>query len=184
MPAVALSSKSPERDPPSRSQRGLAPPLLAYRVAVASLIGSRGRPTPSCTHAMRTLPVAPRARVLHPTRSPLLVRCSGGVTTSSARATTDPTRSRPRPPRRAVLGSVAATIAGSLDLVADLRALALEAEVKAEAVAEAVAPAEGAILITGANSGVGFSTAKQLAAQGKRVVLACHTEKKAPQPRA
>lgn len=82
------------------------------------------------------------------------------------------------PPRRAVLGGVAATIAGSWISVADLRALALEAEAGAETVAEAVAPAEGAILITGANSGVGFSAAKQLAAQGKRVVLACRTEEK------
>ena len=39
--------------------------------------------------------------------------------------------------------------------------------------------ARGAILATGANSGVGLSAAKQLAARGETVVLACRTPKRA-----
>jgi hypothetical protein len=60
----------------------------------------------------------------------------------------------------------------------DAAGVARAASSEAVAVADAAAAAEGAVLITGANSGVGFSAAKQLAAQGKRVVLACRTEAK------
>ena len=59
------------------------------------------------------------------------------------------------------------------------------AEASAAATAAAAATssqAEGAILITGANSGVGFAAAKQLAAQGKRIVLACRSEVGTPCP--
>jgi len=73
------------------------------------------------------------------------------------------------PARRAILGGVAATV-GAWSLPAF-----------AEDAAEAPTPpppAKGAILVTGANSGVGLSAAKQLAAKGERVVLACRTEAK------
>jgi hypothetical protein len=88
--------------------------------------------------------------------------------------------------RRAMLGGVAAGSAASLlwgvggpnAIAFPPIVFAAEEEAAAAAVA-AVAGEEGAILITGANSGVGFSAAKLLAAKGKRVVLACRTEAKA-----
>jgi len=91
-------------------------------------------------------------------------------------------------PRRAVLGAVAASIAGMgmgtwspLVVFAAAEDAAAEAEVAASTssyLAAAAVRREGAVLITGANSGVGFSAAKLIAAQGKRVVLACRTEAK------
>ena len=95
--------------------------------------------------------------------------------------TTVPTLQAPPTPRRAVLGAVAASIAGiGLGPGAPPNTFAAVAVNAAEAsdTTVAVTEQEGAILITGANSGVGFSAAKQIAAQGKRVVLACRTEAK------
>ena len=75
------------------------------------------------------------------------------------------------PARRAILGGVAATVgAWSLPAIAE--------EAGVDAPAAPAVPAKGAILVTGANSGVGLSAAKQLAAKGERVVLACRTEAK------
>jgi len=85
------------------------------------------------------------------------------------------------PPRRAVLGAVAAGSVASLLWSGCGPSGILYPPVVFAAEEDAFAPAavEGAILITGANSGVGFSAAKLLAAQGKRVVLACRSEAKA-----
>ena len=86
-----------------------------------------------------------------------------------------PTRT-PEPARRAILGGVAATVgAWSFPGVAEEDASA--------SFAASSAPARGAILITGANSGVGLSAAKQLAARGETVVLACRTPKKGEEAR-
>ena len=96
-------------------------------------------------------------------------------------------------PRRAVLRAVAAGVAGGmgmgvggvLGMGSPSPSIAFAAAEDDAAVSSAAATAataaervEGAVLITGANSGVGFSAAKQIAAQGKRVVLACRTEAK------
>ena len=86
------------------------------------------------------------------------------------------------PPRRAVLAGVAATVAGSLASTRSLSTALASSDASSAAVAASSASVSasepGAILITGANSGVGFAAAKQLAAAGKRVVLACRTEAK------
>ena len=90
----------------------------------------------------------------------------------AARADTDAIERPPEPARRAILGGVAATVgAWSFPGVAE------------EAASAAPAPARGAILVTGANSGVGLSAAKQLAARGETVVLACRTPKKGEEAR-
>ena len=76
------------------------------------------------------------------------------------------------PARRAILGGITATVGAW--------AFPDAAEEEASA-ASATAP--GAILITGANSGVGLAAAKQLAARGETVVLACRTPKKGEEAR-
>ena len=88
-------------------------------------------------------------------------------------------------PRRTVLTGVAASVTVGFGLGAGPKGPAPitawaeeEGAVAAAADAAAAAQQEGAILVTGANSGVGFSAAKLMAAQGKRIVLACRTEQK------
>ena len=79
------------------------------------------------------------------------------------------------PARRAILGGITATVgAWSFPGVA---------EEDASFASAAAAPPRGAILITGANSGVGLSAAKQLAARGETVVLACRTPRKGEEAR-
>eukprot|EP00227_Mantoniella_beaufortii_P018414 CAMPEP_0197579318 /NCGR_PEP_ID=MMETSP1326-20131121/3342_1 /TAXON_ID=1155430 /ORGANISM="Genus nov. species nov., Strain RCC2288" /LENGTH=463 /DNA_ID=CAMNT_0043142743 /DNA_START=113 /DNA_END=1507 /DNA_ORIENTATION=+ len=131
---------------------------------------------------------APRRR-RHRT-APIAAAAEEGEGLGAAAAAAPPTKpTTATSPRRAVLGGVAAgSVASLLWGVGGPKGLAYppivfaaeeEAASASSVAAVAVVESEGAILITGANSGVGFSAAKQLAAQGKRVVLACRTEAKA-----
>ena len=113
-----------------------------------------------------------------PTRaSRRVARISARHRAEASRLDVDGVPAAPEPARRAILGGVAATVgAWSLPAIAE--------EAGVDAPAAPAVPAKGAILVTGANSGVGLSAAKQLAARGETVVLACRTEAKGEDARA
>ena len=117
----------------------------------------------------RALPSAPRASErVHGARR--------GVETSSRRHPIRPVRAAFRddaatPTRRDVVRDalVLSVLGASLSRPSGARAETTEAETAREA----------CVLVTGANSGIGFTAAKQIAATGKTVVVACRTVEKA-----
>ena len=79
--------------------------------------------------------------------------------------------------RRSILGGIGATV-GAWSLPTRAEDID-EVGTAPKSVGDLIAlPQVGAVLITGANSGVGLSAAKMLVAEGKTVVLACRTEQK------
>jgi len=79
--------------------------------------------------------------------------------------------------RDAFIASVVVTAAAAMDVGVVRAAKAEDAPADAPA-APATTTKARVTLITGANSGVGYTAAKQLAAQGRTVVLACRTAEK------
>ena len=160
--------------PSSPLRRSLLDPfvvMFAASVPSSSVAPARARsPVGISDRRARMDNVISRTARPTPTRaSRRVARISARHRAEASRLDVDGVPAAPEPARRAILGGVAATV-GAWSLPSF-----------AEDAAEAPTPpppAKGAILVTGANSGVGLSAAKQLAAKGERVVLACRTEAK------